>query len=124
MAVYFHFFMNNFPGKPLKKHGFRGIMGKVVDLVLRKGVTVYVFWLLPIFLRLPPRVRALKAAPDTAGHPLFYPRGTASPLEPCLKSKRTPTANRPINPNLKKEAPNPTPPFKNHEYMEFAFIYL
>ena len=46
--------------------------------------------------------RVAAAALGTAGHPFFYPRGTASPLEPRPKSERTPTANSPINCNLKR----------------------
>ena len=45
-------------------------------------------------MRLPPRVRALKAAPDTAG-PRFLLKGFA--LHPLFSGER---GNSPINPNL------------------------
>ena len=78
------------------------------------------FWLTTIFLHLPVRAEALKAALGTAGHLLFYPRGTASPLEPCPKCGGTLEFKLPDKPKFER---SPLPPTeRNHKNMDISLI--
>ena len=47
-----------------------------------------IHWLTAIFLHLPVRVRALKAAPDTAGHP-FEVKGGFAPFTSVVAAMKT-----------------------------------
>ena len=61
-----------------------------------------IHWLTAIFLHLPVRVRALKAAPDTAGHPLGVKGGFA----PCTPFENAGKVNNKQFDKPKFEIPN------------------